>query len=97
MLNNDLYIENYYALLACIFNSKISADRAVKIMTEPRKLKQRKLSKGVIISNVITGEVIEFDRTGKAAEFLGVQSSFISVYALKQHIYKGTYRIKYVY
>lgn len=99
MLDNNKYLENYMALLACILSPNLGVDRAVKIMTKPKRAKvsSKVKYKGVIVSNVKTGKEFNFNRIKHAATFVGVESALVSQYAIKQYKYNDTYMFRYLY
>lgn len=105
MRENEDYILNYAALLACIV-SELSVDKAIKqimlqtdyINNSKRVANCKKLGKTrsipVKVTNVITGEVEVYASNVEATKELGLYKTVVSNYIKNKMIYKGMYRFE---
>lgn len=106
MREDEEYILNYAALLACILG-EVPVERAIKSITgqelkgpkhknrveNARKMGSKRRVK-TRVTNVITGEELIFDSAHEACEHLGVFRTVVSNYMKANRIYKNEFKFE---
>lgn len=96
MLDSSLYIENYYALMACILNDKLCSDNAIRKIIEPGVKKSFKKNRALEVTFLDTGEVKVYKNSRAVADYTGIDVSSVCSYACKQSVYKNMYKFRYL-
>lgn len=104
MRENDDYILNYAALLACIV-SNVTSEKAIRYIAQQDLKRQKRIIKNcntngeckrvkTKVINIITNEELIFDSCIEASNNLGIFKTIVPNYMKTGKTYKGEYRFE---